>query len=140
MKKKIPEIFPVKYKTARSLVLEYFRVDYPDLTDKQLLDQDTEFTVFLDEEWEEGATVAELLSEVRRIGVWGFCVHSKASNYKEIHYWLGKSANAAQVLELFSHETAHAIGIKSEAGAKKYAGVAIFAYLMMKDHLKWKKW
>jgi len=138
--KKIPEICPIKHKTARSIVFEYFKKDYPNLSDYQLLKVETEFKVFLNEEWEYKATVLELLKTVKKNGIWGFCAHSKNPYYKEIHYWISKKATTEQVLELFVHETAHAIGNKSEYIAKKYAGVALFAYLIMKKNLKWKKW
>lgn len=143
MKKEIPEIALVEHKTARSVVLEYFRKDYPDITEKELLKKETEFTVLVDEEfeeWEDAATVADLLKTVRRQHLWGFCAHTDDPKYKEIHYWIGKKAETIKVLELFSHEIAHAIGYKSENMAKKYAGVSIFAYHIMKEKLKWKKW
>ena len=136
--KKTPEIAIVKHKSAQSLVIDYFRNEFPNLTNKEILEEDTEFTVFLDERWNNGATVRQLLRTVRKVGAWGFCDNTK--DPKEIHYWISKKACTEQVLELFAHEMAHAIGNKSEAIAKKYAVTALFSYHVMKYKLKWKKW
>ena len=139
-KNKELNICPVRHKTARSLVLEYFRSDFPNLTDEQILRQDTEFTVFLNEEWEDVAIVSDLLKAIKNKGLWGFCDHKIDVRYKEIHYWIGKKATTENVLELLSHEVAHAIGNKSEVTAQRYSGVALFAYMIMKEEVKWKKW
>jgi hypothetical protein len=117
----------VVHKTAKSVVLGFFRRDYPKTEDDKILDKKTEVKLLMGKRWKDGATVRDIIKWVQSVGIWGYCQH-KGKNHKEIHYWLGSKADRYSVLEFILHEVYHAGGYSSENTACKLAGLGCFAY------------
>lgn len=122
----------VKHRTAQSVVLGFFRPDYPaKMSDKQILKQRVELRVKIGKHGEALhryrmlSTFPEVIEWVRGIGVWGYCKHFK--HRKEIHYWIGVNACRPIVIEFILHEMMHVGGIRSEGKACRLAGLAAFA-------------
>jgi len=133
MKLKQTKIIFVKHLTPKSVVLGYFRPDFPRLSDEELLEEDTAFTITRGNEKIRCATVRNVVRTVAKIGSWGYCKHFKNKHKKEIHYWIAKKTNSTQVMELFAHEIAHAFGYSNEVTARNVGCIAGFAYENMKD-------
>jgi hypothetical protein len=127
MSKKELHLTFVEHRSAKSLVVGYFRPEYPRLSVKRILEQKTEFSVLLGETIP-NARVSELLKAVQNRGMWGWCKHLDKNN-KEIHYWLDKPPlNQIKVFELFAHEISHAFGYSCEKRAQKIAAVSAFTF------------
>lgn len=139
MKKNIKEIRVsyIKHKTARDLVITYFRYDHPRMSVDKLLKQETEFQLEIDGEMIYPGTVKEVITVVEKSGIWAFCDKiSDGKDYPIIHFWINNKArkDKIKVMEIFAHETLHAVGYQSENLAVRFGGVAAFAYIsMMKE-------
>jgi hypothetical protein len=128
----------IAYDSAKSLVLKYFKFDHQGITQSKLLECRTEFTVVHNKKQVKNAKVKFVLSEIKRLGLWAFCLHRSKTN-KEIHFWISKNKKIEnfQIEDLISHELSHALlGVKSETTASKFGGVAALAYKIMYDELK----
>ena len=126
----------VKHPSAKSLVLGFFRKDFPELADDEILKEETDFTLHLTETVN-CAKVSEVIHVVNKTKLWGFCKHiAKNPNHKEIHYWFDKDADKIKLVELFTHELAHAIGYKSELIAQKIGAVGAIAYQTLLEQEK----
>lgn len=127
----------IKHTSAKDIVISYFRYDYPRMIEKNLLKQETEFELDMEDEVVYPGTVAEVVTVVNKLGVWGFCDKITHGDKKpEIHYWVNSpDADRIKVMELFSHEVAHAVGYSSEKMACKYGGVAAFSYYSMMEEV-----
>lgn len=123
----------VRHKTAKALVLSWFRVDHPRMKEEKLLKQKTDFTLTIGNEIKESGTVEELIKVVRSIGHWGYCMHVNKEE-KEVHYWVGKKTTEYEIMNFLAHEVAHAVGYYSEKSACKIGGICAFAYEVMKSY------
>jgi len=121
----------VCHPSARRLVLSYFRFRHPRMSVSRIMALKTDFCTRFDGEWKE-ARVRDLLLNVRRIGLWGYC-HHVSKTHKQIHYWVGRRPDIVSVLELFAHELAHAIGYSSERTACRIAGIGALAAKIVGD-------
>lgn len=133
MKLKQTKIIFVKHSTPKSVVLGYFRPEFPNLSDEELLEEDTSFTITRGYEKIRCATVQDVIKTVTKIGSWGYCKHFKNKHRKEIHYWIDKKTDSTQVMELFAHEIAHAFGYSNEVTARNVGCIAAFAYESMEE-------
>ena len=116
----------VKHRSAQSVVLGFFRPDYPvKMSDSRILKQRVEFSIKVDGKWKKLISFGEIVDWVRELGVWGYCKHFK--DRKEIHYWIGVKACRISVMEFLLHEMMHVGGIHSENKACRLAGLAAFA-------------
>jgi len=122
----------VRHPTARSVVLDFFRHEFPRTPDDKLLDKKTEVTLLMGKSWHKGATVREIISWVQSVGIWGYCNHV-SRNQKEIHFWRGKRACRTSIQEFLLHEIYHAGGYRSEKTACKLAGLGAFAYQVFEN-------
>lgn len=117
----------VRHKSARSIVLAYFRYDHPRMRIDRLLAMETDFHVLLGKRWAKPALVSEIVEVVKSVGVWGYCNH-RSRHVKEVHYWVAPHAKRINVMEFVLHEVAHAGGFRTEKMACKVAGLGSFAY------------
>ena len=128
----------VAHDSPESVVLGFFRRDYPKLTDEQVLKTKTDVKLLMGKKWKSGATVQEIAEWVRLTGVWGYCCH-KSKHKKEIHYWHGKHADRISVFEFLLHEIYHAGGVHSEQRACALAGLGTFAFMVFERDFDCKK-
>lgn len=125
------EIALVPHKTIKSLVISYFREDWPKLSDEQILEKKTDFTVVLNHPIK-NAKVKDLIKTIKKQGYWGYCQHfKKTKKYKEIHYWVSKKTTNQEIIKLFAHEITHARGIDSERHACDVGEICEFAYQIL---------
>jgi hypothetical protein len=125
--KKFKVVF-VEHSSAESVVLGFFRHKYDGVSDKKILNKRTDFTVFMDKEYKKRARVRDVVQTVIDTGLWGYC-HHKSKKKSEIHYWIQEDSNAIDILtiiEMFSHEMAHASGYKEEDDAQRIGGISSF--------------
>lgn len=129
----------VKHRILKQLVLSYFRADYPNLSDEQLLNKKTEFSTHVDVT-ENGVTIRSLISAIQKDGKWGYCRHLRGG-VKEVHYWVTTrkiSNKRKKVREFIMHELVHAAGNRDEEEACRYAKLAETAREITNDILKQK--
>jgi len=129
MKDKL-KIATVAYKSAKKVVIAYFRGDWPKISESKLLEKKTNFQLITDSKAENDVTVKQLINKIKKMGYWGFCQHTSDKKYKEIHYWISDTNRPAddKLLALFAHEMAHATCGHSEKKACAVADICEFSY------------
>jgi hypothetical protein len=116
----------VEHGTAQSVVLGFFRQDYPSkMSDDKILKQTIEWKIKVGGRWKTLTSFKSIFEWVDEAGVWGYCKHLKSR--KEIHYWIGENACRISVMEFLLHEMMHVGGVHSEVKACRLAGLAAFA-------------
>ena len=83
-------------------------------------------------------TIKEIISFLEeKQKIWAYCRIYK-NNEREIHYWFSRNKDLKiyDIASLFSHEVAHAIGIKSEITANKYSAVSTFILMILLKKFK----
>jgi len=123
----------VKRKSAKEVVLDFFRDTHPRMKEENLLKLKTQFE--LTDPPKEDVTVAELLVAVRKLGIWGFCDHISPVK-KEIHYWVGKNVSKEDTLNFIGHEVAHAAGYPEEEDAIRIGQVVELSYEIYEEDFK----
>jgi hypothetical protein len=65
--------------------------------------------------------------------LWAYCVVHTKKDLREIHYWFSKNRNLKiyDIASIFAHELAHAIGIKNEDTANKYAAITNYTLMIL---------
>lgn len=128
-----------KYRSAKQLVIAYARFDHPRMKEEKLLK--TKVGLHLADEngkFHDGK-VEELIGIVRKRGCWAFCDSITNTRQNPImHYWISnktKNTDRPKIMELFGHETGHAIGYSDEKMATKFGAVSSFSYIAMMEEV-----
>lgn len=132
------EIEFVGYDKAEDLVIKYFRFDHPRMKLENLLKLNVSIEFDFEDDDNQPFRVSDVIESVKRLGMWGFCdLHTFGDKNPVIHYWVGPEAkkDKIKVMELFSHEIAHASGYKSERMATKFGGISAFSYMAMMQEI-----
>jgi len=132
-----------RYRSAKPLVMAYARFDHPRIHKSKLLKTKVGLDLDLGNGECHAGTVEELISIVKRKGLWGFCdTITDGRNNPIIHYWISKDSQKNDIpgiMELFGHETGHAIGYTSETMAIKFGVITVFSYVTMMEEVFGKK-
>ena len=127
-----------KYRSAKQLVIAYARFDHPRMKEEKLLKTKVGLNLADENGKFHSGTVEELVRIVRKRGLWGFCdTISHTRQNPVMHYWISKKTlnDIPKIMELFGHETGHAIGYSSETMATKFGVVSSFSYIAMKEEV-----
>lgn len=116
----------VKYSSAKNIILSFFKSDYPKLTKNEILEQ---YTTFSFNENKSKRKISKLIQEIHDNGFWGFCSVYENGD-RGIHYWIDKNRDVSieNMMDLFAHELAHAVGYKSEKHACSIGTIASYTY------------
>lgn len=120
----------VNHRSAKNIVLSFLKFDYPKLTLKQILNENTKFEFNGNKK---SRKVTELIKEIENNSFWGYCsIYNKGK--RAVHYWIAnKGVTRQDLMDLFAHELAHAIGYKSEKHASNIGTVSAYAYDIVKS-------
>ena len=126
----------VGYKSAKDIVVQYFKYDHWAMSTKEIMKQSARFTLN-NEEPETKKTFACILKEIEKLGLWAFCIDI-SKHKKEIHFWIStkKRIKNHDIIELIMHECIHAYGVKNETTATKYAEIASLSYRIITKQMK----
>jgi len=122
-----------KYKSAKEIVYSFFSKNIKSL---KFLEEtvDANKVIHLNKKLKIKEIIFYLENKQK---IWAYCRIYK-DNKREIHYWFSKNKNLKiyDIASIFGHEISHAVGIKSEDTANKYATVSAFVLTILLQNFK----
>ena len=122
-----------KYKSAKEIVYSFFSKNTKSL---KFLEEivDANKVIYLNKKLKIKEIIFYLENKQK---IWAYCRIYK-DNKREIHYWFSKNKNLKiyDIASIFGHEISHAVGIKSEDTANKYATVSAFVLTILLQNFK----
>jgi len=128
-----------RYKSAKEIIYSFFSKNTKSL---KFLEEivDANKVIYLNKKLKIKEIIFYLENKQK---IWAYCriyknTKNNKNNKREIHYWFSKNKNLKiyDIASIFGHEISHAVGIKSEDTANKYATVSAFVLTILLQNFK----